>query len=415
MPVDRSAASNGQPLRVSMLVWNTFLNDARVLNEARTLARAGYAVRVHALALPGVTPAFETLEPGLSVQRCGGGQGRKQQGGGAGRFKGLSLVLQLCTRIFAMLQMGWAVLAARPHVVHAHDVNMLPLAWLAARIARVPLIYDAHEISTGREGYQAFRGLVACLEKRIMPRAAGTITTTDARAKFFARAYSIARPVVLQNRPRFLQAAGSNRLRKELQLSEHWPIVLYQGGLQPGRGLACLVEAAADVPDTYFVFVGGGVLAGELKERAERLGLTERVYFINTVPLAELPQYTASADIGVQPIENTCLNHFTTDSNKLFEYVQAGLPVVASDLPEIRRVVREHELGLLVRPGHTASLVAALRALVEDGALRQRYSARSRTAAQVLNWEQQEHLLLGLYQQVLGHGRENNDDAEGQQ
>ncbi|MEX5452451.1 hypothetical protein WCE15_26005, partial [Stutzerimonas stutzeri] len=78
--------------RVSMLVWNTFLNDARVLNEARTLARAGYEVRVHALALFAVTPALETLEPGLTVQRCGSGQGRRQQGGGAGRFKGLTLL-----------------------------------------------------------------------------------------------------------------------------------------------------------------------------------------------------------------------------------------------------------------------------------------------------------------------------------
>lgn len=399
-------------LCISMLVWNIFLNDARVLNEARTLARAGYAVRVHALALPGVTPAFETLEPGLSVQRCGGGQGRKQQGGGAGRFRGWSLMLQLSTRIFAMLQMGWAVLAARPQVVHAHDVNMLPLAWLVSRFLRVPLIYDAHEISTGREGYQSFRGLVAWLEKRIMPRAAGTITTTDARAKFFARAYGIARPVVLQNRPRFLQTFQSNRLREELQLSEPWPIVVYQGGLQPGRGLQRLVEAAAGVSEAYFVFIGGGVLAAELQSLAGQLDLTERVHFINTVPLAELPDYTASADIGVQPIENTCLNHFTTDSNKLFEYVQAGLPVVASDLPEIRRVVREHQLGLLVQPGDTASLVTALCALVGDAALRQRYSAQSRTAAQVLNWEQQEHLLLELYRRVMGEESRPRHDAE---
>jgi len=405
MPDESMTGEGTRSLRVSMLVWNTFLNDARVLNEARTLARAGYAVRVHALALPGVTPAFETLEPGLSVQRCGGGQGRRQQGGGAGRFKGLALLLLLCSRMFAMLQMGWAVIRARPQVVHAHDVNMLPLAWLAARLLRVPLVYDAHEISTGREGYQSYRRVVAWLEKRIMPHAAGTITTTDARAKFFARAYRIKRPVVLQNRPRHLQTVRSNRLRAELQLLDAWPIVIYQGGLQPGRGLARLVEAAASVPNAYFVFVGGGVLAQELRSLSESLDLTERVRFINTVPLAELPSYTASADIGVQPIENTCLNHFTTDSNKLFEYVQAGLPVVASDLPEIRRVVREHDLGLLVRAGDTGSLACALRNLVGDSGLRKHHATRARTAAAVLNWEQQEHLLLGLYQRILAEVR----------
>lgn len=388
--------------RISMLVWNTFLNDARVLNEAKTLARAGYNVRVHALALPGVTPALETLEPRLTVQRCGGGQGRRQQGGGAGRFKGLALLLMLCSRAFAMLQMGWAVLAARPQAVHAHDVNMLPLAWLTARLARVPLIYDAHEISTGREGYQSYRGLVAWLEKHIMPRAAGTITTTDARAKFFARAYGIERPVVLQNRTRFSQMERSNRLREELQLSEAWPIILYQGGLQSGRGLVRVVEAAVGVPNTYFVFIGGGKQAAELKSLVGQFDLSIRVFFIDTVPLAELPAYTASADIGVQPIENTCLNHFTTDSNKLFEYVQAGLPVVASDLPEIRRVMRRYDLGLLVTAGDTASLVSALRTLVDDAALRKHHAEQARLAAEQLSWEQQEHLLLELYQGLLG-------------
>ena len=86
--------------------------------------------------------------------------------------------------------------------------------------------------------------------------------------------------------------------------------------------------------------------------------------------------------------------------------------MVASDLPEIRRVVREHELGLLVQPGNTASLVAALCALVEDTALRQWYSAQSRVAAQVLNWEQQEHLLLELYRRVMGEESRPRHDAE---
>ncbi|MBA1239546.1 glycosyltransferase family 4 protein [Pseudomonas kunmingensis] len=384
-----------------MLVWNVFLNDARVLNEAKTLARAGYEVRVHALALPGVTPAFETIEPRLTVQRCGGGQGRKQQGGGAGRFKGGALLLLLCTRALAMLQMGRAVLSSRPHLVHAHDVNMLPLAWLTARLVGAPLIYDAHEISTGREGYQSYRRSIGWLEKRIMRRAAGTITTTDTRAKFFARAYGVERPLVLQNRPRRLLTVRSNRIHEQLRLSQAWPIVIYQGGLQPGRGLSLLVKAAVSVPDAYFVFIGGGGLTAELKSLTRRLGLTERLHFIDTVPLAELPSYTASADIGVQPIEDTCLNHYTTDSNKLFEYVQAGLPLVASDLPEIRRVVQEHNLGLLVPPGDTAALAAALRELVADRGRRQHYAARSRKAAAVLSWESQEHELLALYVKVL--------------
>ncbi len=148
--------------------------------------------------------------------------------------------------------------------------------------------------------------------------------------------------------------------------------------------------------------VGGGPLHDALRAQASELGLEQRVRFVPTVPLAELPRYTASADIGVQPIENTCLNHYTTDSNKLFEYVQAGLPVVASDLPEIRRIVRQHDLGLLVPAGDSEALADALRRMVADVRLRQHHAQRARAAAAALSWEVQEHLLIDMYRRVLG-------------
>lgn len=394
-----------------MIVWNEFLNDARVLKEAQTLEMAGYQVVVHALHEPGLTKEKEIVSLGITVvrvarnpfwrfQRCKDGQHPKHPSQTPFRQ-----FLKLIARSWTHLVLATRLLFSHPDAIHAHDVNVLPTAWLAARIARVPLVYDAHEISTDREGYKAFRSLVGWLEKRIMPRAAATITTTDARAKFFARAYRIPRPLVLQNRPRLPRPEPSNRIRDELGLTEPWPIVLYQGGLQAGRGLRMLVHAADHVPDVYFVFLGGGRQAAELLVLTETLGLSTRVHFIPTVPLTELPSYTASADIGVQPIEATCLNHFTTDSNKLFEYVMAGLPVVASRLPEIRRVVQAHELGLLVSPGNREELVEAVKRLVSDSVLRARYAENAREAAKVLNWESQEQALVDLYDSVLAHER----------
>ncbi|MDR5860827.1 glycosyltransferase family 4 protein [Halomonas eurihalina] len=400
------AAKRGVPhnvVKVSMMVCNPFLNDARVQKEAETLVMAGYQVTVHAIALPDVAPQFEILDSGVRVQRHGASDSKvtHRSGGGKAERSRWEVFALVALRCRTMLSMAWSIFREQPDVVHAHDVNMLPSAWLAARIARIPLIYDAHEISTDREGYRSFRGAVGWIEKKLAPRAAGAITTTDARAKFFARAYGIPRPLVLQNRPRLMKSFGSNRIREELGLAQSWPIVLYQGGLQPGRGLSRLVEAASSVPSTYFVFIGGGSQERELHELTERLGLAERIHFIPTVALSELPSYTASADIGVQPIENTCLNHFTTDSNKLFEYVIAGLPVVASDMPEIHKVVRQHELGLLVEPGNTKALAEAIQVLVSNPEKRELIAGNAREATKILNWENQEHLLVELYEKVL--------------
>lgn len=402
-------------IRVDMVVWNDFQNDARVLKEAETLSAAGYDVTIHALHVPGLTSVRERLGTGINVTRVSKSPMVTFFKMNSGCRNKSALVLQqshsslgafvqafyLLGRAWAHLALAWNMIRNKPDVVHGHDVNTLPTAWFVAKVSGARLIYDAHEISTSREGYSNFRKLVGVVEKALMPRANGTVTTTEARAKFFARAYGIKRPIVLQNRPRQQPSIQSNRIREELELSQPWPIIVYQGGVQSGRGLERLARVAANVPNAYFVFIGGGRLDGSLRSIVSELGLEERVRFIPTVPLAELPRYTASADIGVQPIENTCLNHYTTDSNKLFEYVQAGLPVVASDLPEIRRVVRAHDLGLLVPAGNSDALTIALNELVADEGKRQYYAAQSRKAAAVLNWESQEHELLALYDRVL--------------
>jgi len=406
-----------------MIVWNEFLNDARVLKEAQTLQHAGHRVTVFALHTPGVTRERETLESGIEVIRVSRSPwwrlrksrpvSRPASGSAqetmSGRLNPPRQLLRMVARLWTHVFLLTRIALHRPDVVHAHDVNTLLTAWVAAKFRRALVVYDAHEISTSREGYSSFRGLVARLEKTLMPRVQGTITTTEARAKFFARAYGIARPVVLQNRPRLTNSPVTRRIRDELGLSEAWPVVIYQGGLQQGRGLERLVRTAAQVEGAYFVFIGGGRLAQPLIALARQLGLSERVHFIPTVALADLPGYTASADIGVQPIENTCLNHFTTDSNKLFEYLIAGLPVVATDFPEIRRIVRHHDTGLLVQSGDDAGLARALNTLVQDSRLRLRLADNSRIAATQLNWEGQEEQLLQLYNRVLS---EKSDKCE---
>lgn len=382
---------------ISMFVWNDFRNDSRVLKEAETLVASGNVVTVFALSDSSGFLKSENLSSGINVVRVRRGFSLPKS-----LIKHKAYIFFVAAmRFFVHAKIFCMLARSRSDVIHTHDVNTLPTAWLASTFSSAKLIYDAHEISTSREGYKTLRKLVGGIEKRITPKVDGMITTTDARAKFFARAYRIKRPVVLQNRPRLQACMQSNRIREELKLRQPWPIIVYQGGVQSGRGLERLARVAADVPNAYFVFVGGGRLEGSLRSIVFELGLEERVHFIPTVPLAELPSYTASADIGVQPIENTCLNHYTTDSNKLFEYVQAGLPVVASDLPEIRRVVRAHDLGLLIPAGNSEALTMALNELVADEGKRKYYATQSRKAAAVLNWESQEHELLALYGRVL--------------
>ncbi len=394
-------------LTVTMIVWNDFQNDARVLKEAQTLQQAGYQVIVHALHTPGITKEQETLPSGIKVVRISRSPFWKRRKtslsinstvtGPIGKISLKRQILRIIARLYTHAMLGMKMLQAKPDIIHAHDVNTLPTAYLASFFARAPLVYDAHEVGTSREGYASFRSFVYYVEKYLMPRVAATITTTATRAKFFARAYGIARPLILQNQSRFRTFEKTTTIRDSLQLMNDWPIVLYQGGLQQGRGLEHLIAAAAQIHDAYFVFIGWGRLEHLLKQKAQDL---PHVYFIPKVALQELPHYTASADIGIQILENTCFNHFSTDSNKLFEYTMAGLPIIASRFPEISGIMQKYDLGLLVQPGDIDELVSALRALITAPKLRAHYQQQAQLAAQWLNWERQENTLIDLYKNL---------------
>ena len=378
-------------LKVAMMVWNEFINDARVLKEAESLAKCDFDITVFALHTPGVTARFERTRLGVTVVRIS----RNPLWGLKTKifnfFRDINLLRKqsyglpatsmshkpqnfsfsrALLRLWTHCRFFYRLCIHNPDVIHCHDVNTLPTAWLAAVITRASLIYDAHEISTSREGYKKFRKIVACLEKHLMPKATASITTTDIRASFFERAYKISRPIILQNRPRLTKVAKTNIIRDTLNLTEDWPIILYQGGLQQGRGLLSVIDVAEMTPNAYFVFIGGGRLENSLKSRVAKLQLQNRCFFIPTVSLDALPLYTASADIGLQPIENTCFNHFSTDSNKLFEYAMAGLPVIASDMPTIRELIGKYKFGILVKPGSCQELLEAVSSLASDNNLR---------------------------------------------
>lgn len=221
---------------VAMMVWNEFVNDARVLKEANTLQSNGYRVTVNALKLKNETPVSEAHCSGIKVKRI---SGKKPKGGNHQKSQ-LTAFIKASSQLLAMVKMMVSVARSKPDIIHAHDIEVLPAAWLASKFAGALLVYDAHEISTSREGFQSLRKWIGWVEKILMPRTDATITTTEMRAKYFSRAYGIPRPTVLQNRPSYYETRRSTRIRDELSLPQAWPIVLYQGGYRLGEGLRCL-------------------------------------------------------------------------------------------------------------------------------------------------------------------------------
>lgn len=238
-----------------------------------------------------------------------------------------------------------------------HDLPALQAGAELAAAKRIPLVYDAHELYPEQRAFSGRqRRICAENERRYIKHAARVFTVNESIAEEMVRRYGIEKPTVVLNAldppAGFEPGAGRyDLLRPRLGLAPGWRLVLFQGGLSRHRNLHTLVEAMRHVvsEDTALVFLGSGPLTGELTSLAERRGLLGRcVYFVPAVSQDELLAYTASADLGVIPYTPVDLNSYFCTPNKLFEFVQAGLPILGNDSPELRRFIVGYGLGAVI-------------------------------------------------------------------
>ncbi|MGP9791516.1 glycosyltransferase [Roseinatronobacter sp. NSM] len=412
MTIPKDMADPAAP-RIAMIVWNTFDSDARVQKEIATLNRAGYVVHVFCRRATPSGPTTEHRGPGLVVERFPRATGRDTLGA-AGfvaaptRRSRAGQILHMTRQLVMQQQMVRAMVAIRPRVVHAHDLNTLIPALQAARRAGVPLIYDAHEFNMDRiDQNNWLRPAFRRLEGYALRHAARVIVPSPGIARALARFYGVQRPDVLGNWPMLdtTRKPSAQDLRARLGIGAERVVGLYQGGLQPHRGLHHLVAAAAGVPGLDLVLMGDGRLRDALAAQITALGTSARIHLMPPEPLDQLLALTMTADFGVHPLEASCLNHAYASPNKLFEYLHAGLPVIMTDLPEARRVLNAAPAGnpaILVPPGDQTALRDALQMLTNTPKRRAVLAHRAKAAGQMYCWQMQEDTLTRLYQDVCG-------------
>jgi glycosyltransferase involved in cell wall biosynthesis len=392
------AVATSRPPHICLTFWGNLKHDARVIRTAGALVHAGAAVTVVCTDTQGDLPKHEEHPEGFSVRRIRRPSPRRMRiVDGRPAIGRMGAIWAAARGAVAHVRLALAAFQTKADVYHSADIFPLVVTWVVARLRRRPILYEAYEISTDREGFQPIVSLVRAVERFLCRRVNRVFATTEMRAAHLEREYDIARPDVLQNRPPYRPAVDSNLLRDTCAIGEDHVVVLYQGGLQPGRGLFNLLEAAEQVEGAVFVLMGTGVLQEALREHVKVQQLQDKVMILPAVRAEDLHSWTCSADVGVQVLENTCLNHYTTDSNKLFEYAMAGLPVVASDFPEIRKVVSGYDIGVLVDPADVSAIGCAIQNLVDDCELRQTHRRHALRAAPELSWGTQVPVLLEAY------------------
>jgi glycosyltransferase involved in cell wall biosynthesis len=320
-------------------------------------------------------------------------------------------------------------------VWHAHDLPGLvaadaagtrgeatvgdtPRLWSARETRACAHVYDSHEIylesrgNVDRPGWT--RRLVGRRERALARRALALVTVNDALADELRRRFGCDRAIVIHNAPpRWLPPRPpTHRLRRAAELAVDVPVVLYHGGFQPERGLSetalALLEPGLEA--VHLAFLGRGREQDRLEEIAANQAYRGRVHVLPAVPPDELLEWVADADVDVMAIAPSTLNHRLATPNKLFESFAAGVPVVVSDLPMMRRIVMDDPagpLGAVCDPLQPASIAHAIRSILdtppgERAALRRRCLA---AAHERWNWERESAALVALYAELAGRRR----------
>ena len=408
-----------------MVVKNQLWNDARVKKEAISLTEAGFIVTIIAQAEDGC-PFEETwkniriLRPqkdsthrnalrekviGSSAEDDNSLKSRIIRFLRRNRFR--RFLTDLKRNVPWEYRLYRAALSTGADIFHANDLDTLLICERAAGKLGAKLVYDSHELWLESSRYFIATSALNKLryritERKLIPKTDAVIAVTPSRGEVMKNMYpSISRLVIIENSTApIMNLPESSYLRNRLGIPTDVPVILYQGVICPERGLDKLLEAASILrdEDIAIVIIGHDVWQGTLHRMHSEMNLKNSVFLLPPVPSEILPEITVSADAGLILFENTCLNHYYSLPNKLYEYMMAGLPVIAADFPEMARIINKHSCGILVDSANAEAIANGIRTLTRSPDEMRQMGIQGRNASlEKYNWPVEEKKLVDLY------------------
>jgi len=369
--------------KVISIVLNNFKNDSRVLKTNISLQNGGYDVQVVALWEDGVQE-FETIQ-NIPVHRI--------------KLKSKNWSKNKLVQIIKYFEFLYKVIRKYKNndIFHCNDLNTLPIGVVIKLFLNknAKIVYDAHEYETEINGLSGIqKSLTKALEKFLIKYADKIICVSDTIANEYIKLYGIDKPALVLNTPPFKQIYKKDIFRETFDIKKDQTIFLYQGGLSSGRGIDILLETFKTInnPNAVIIFMGYGVLEDKIIKASQKYS---NIYFHKTVSPDILLDYTSSADFGISTIEDSCLSYRYCLPNKIFEYLMAEIPVIVSNLYEMKRLVEQNDIGVVAKESTPLRLKDAIqKATTLDKGILQKNIKKVKN---IYNWENQEKVLLDIY------------------
>jgi glycosyltransferase involved in cell wall biosynthesis len=305
--------------------------------------------------------------------------------------------------------------ALKADVYHAHDLDTLFIAQRCAKRRKAKLVYDSHELwlewhqnklATDPKIVREW----AVTESRLIHKADIVVTVSDGVAEELSKAYGIPRPLVVRNCEPLRPLEKSSLLRERIGGDPRRPVFLYQGSFVYGRGLEELVAVAGLVPEVDFVLMGWETKYG-YKAKIQKIAEGNRNGNLHILPHVErdkrdeLFAVTCSADAGLAIIQPVCKSFALSLANKIFEYMAAGVPIIASAIQGHQALAQETGALALVDPSSVEDMVRVIRGLASDRERMCEMGRRAREwAEKKYNAEHEMAQLVAAYEELAVNG-----------
>ncbi len=356
--------------RIIISVSNNLETDQRVNKVASTLHNNGFEVLL--VGLKSKSP--HTAKQPLATKRL------------PSFFKkGFLFYAELNIRLFFFL------LFSRCDILLANDTDTVVPNFLAGKIRRKKVVVDLHELFpevpevTDRK---FVKRVWTSIENLIFPHIKAGYTVCQSIADYYKKKYGMPLKVV-RNVPTQKPFTGKSDILKYGDKK----IILYQGAVNEGRGIEWLIDAMPYLDNAVFVIIGKGDLYEELQEKTRKMQLDDKVIFKGVIPFQELAAYTSCADLGVCLLEQKGLSYYYSLPNRVFDFMQAHIPLLATDFPEIANVLNAYGTGRLINhyePEYLAGIINEMLALPMNHSLYEKANSE-------FNWEKEKEALLGVF------------------
>lgn len=287
-------------------------------------------------------------------------------------------------------------------LLFSNDLDTLMPNYLVHKLRGIPLVYDSHEYFTevpelvNRKRVQSVWKMI---EKNIFPKLNEVITVNESIASLYEKQYGV-RPKVVRNismKPENVRKPS----RKELGLPEDKFLLVLQGsGINIDRGAEEMVESMQFIEKAVLLIIGSGDVIEKLKMQVEKLGLQEKIVFIPKLEYSKLLEFTACADIGLTLDKDTNLNYRYSLPNKLFDYIHSGIPVLASPLPEIKKIIDQYDIGDFIPNHNPENIALKVNEILENQHIMEKWKKNCTFASSQLTWQKESEklqLILAKY------------------